>query len=79
MRLRKEKKYSRKGSTALQHKKTCKLKQRFKDKLDADSYALEYNNERVLMFTPVESYFCYKHSCWHIGHKYDTRRKVDTL
>ena len=72
----------RKGSTAPELRisasgrigSNCKFKQRFEDKIEADLYAIEYNNERVLMFSPVESYRCLKHNCWHIGHGYEKRR-----
>ena len=67
------KKRRKKGSTPPEHIKSCKLKQRFPDKLEADLAAIMYNNHRALMFSPVEAYKCFKHNCWHIGHM---RRRV---
>lgn len=64
----------RRGSTELNYTKpNCKMKQRFPDKLEADLAAIMYNNDRVIVFTPVESYKCIKHNCWHIGHKYSEK------
>lgn len=71
----------RRGSTAPQMKvsstgrlsSNCKFKQRFDDKVKADLFAIMYNNDRALMFSPVESYRCIKHSCWHIGHSYEKK------
>jgi len=54
--------------------KDCKDKQRFLDKIEADLYAIVYNNERAMMFSPVEAYHCPKHNCWHIGHSFEKRK-----
>ena len=60
--------------------KDCKQKQKFPDKIEADLYALMYNNQRALMFSPVEAYSCDKHNCWHIGHSFEKKRvKKDGL
>jgi len=78
----------RKGSTPPQMKisatgktgKDCKDKQKFSDKIEADLYAIMYNNQRALMFSPVEAYSCDKHNCWHIGHSFEKKRvKKDGL
>ena len=54
--------------------KDCKQKQKFPDKIEADLYSIIYNNQRALMFSPVESYHCDKHKCWHIGHSYENKK-----
>tara|TARA_B100000949_G_scaffold234177_1_gene252491 strand:- start:104 stop:364 length:261 start_codon:yes stop_codon:yes gene_type:complete len=72
----------KKGSTPPQMKisatgktgKDCKRKQKFFDKIEADLHALMYNNQRALMFSPVEAYHCPKHDCWHIGHSFEKMR-----
>ena len=60
--------------------KDCTQKQKFPDKIEADLYAIMYNNQRALMFSPVEAYSCDKHNCWHIGHSFEKKRvKKDGL
>ena len=54
--------------------KDCKNKEKFSDKIEADLYSIMYNNERALMFSPIESYYCAKHNCWHIGHSFEKKR-----
>jgi hypothetical protein len=54
--------------------KGCTDKQKFPGKTEAELYSLRYNNERALMFSPVEAYHCPKHNCWHIGHSFEKRR-----
>ena len=79
--LRYREKRKKRGSTA-QHIKVkkngtrsigCKNKQRFPDKIEAALAAILYNNGRAMMFSPMGSYYCYKHNCWHIGHSYERR------
>ena len=54
--------------------KNCRYKQKFPDKIEADLFAIMYNNQRAMMFSPVESYRCDKHNCWHIGHSFEKKR-----
>ena len=54
--------------------KNCNDNLKFPDKIEADLYAIMYNNQRALMFSPVESYHCPKHNCWHIGHSFEKRK-----
>ena len=37
-------------------------------KAQATEFAKKYENDIVLTFYPMSAFYCYKHSCYHVGH-----------
>ena len=48
--------------------KKCKFKERFKTFAEATEFAKKYEEDIVLTFYPMSAFYCYKHTCYHIGH-----------
>ena len=55
--------------------KKCKNKFRFKIWNDAQRFAESYQNEVILVFSPMRPYWCDRHELWHIGH--DITERMD--
>ncbi len=53
----------------------CTDKIRHATMLDAQTAADAYHGAIALTFYPMTPYFCWDHTCWHIGH--DRRFPVD--
>ena len=59
--------------------KKCTLKNKFKTKELADTFAQDYMNRIALTFYPMTSYYCYKHNAYHVGHNAYSNKKVGGL
>ena len=67
----------RQKETELKKRKRCNKKRRFSTKEEAQAQCDRMRSEVALQITPLEPYYCNRHSIWHIGHdwySYNTKK-----